>query len=150
MNKAQVGKRGERAAARYLRRHGYDILEKNIHISHEEIDIIAIDRDCIAFVEVKTRCIRPENADRYSAPAAAVTYSKQEHLLRAAKTYIAKNRIKVQPRMDVIEVFLTPDKDLRPFDKFLEKITCAIGAPYRKVLHIHHIENAFGMHGYRA
>ena len=150
MNKAQVGKRGERAAARYLRRHGYDILERNIHLSHEEIDIIAINRECIAFVEVKTRVMRPEDADRYSAPASAVTYTKQAHLLRAASTYIAKHGISLQPRMDVIEVYLTPAEDLNSLDKWLEKISGAFGAPYRRILQIHHIENAFGVHGFRA
>ena len=109
MNKAQVGKRGERVAARYLRRHGYDILEKNLHISHEEIDIIAVNRQYIVFVEVKTRVMRPENADRYSAPSAAVTYTKQTHLLRAAYAYMAKHGGDQQPRMDVIEVWLVRD-----------------------------------------
>lgn len=150
MNKAQVGKRGERAATRYLRRHGFDILETNVHVSHEEIDIIAINRDCIAFVEVKTRVQRPENADRYSAPASAVTYAKQAHLLRAASAYIAKHAITLQPRMDVIEVYLAPEPDRLPVDKLLEKVGGAFGAPYRRVLHINHIENAFGVHSRRA
>lgn len=150
MNKAQVGKRGERAAARYLRRRGFDILETNVHVSHEEIDIIAVNRDCIAFVEVKTRVQRPENADRYSAPASAVTYTKQTHLLRAASAYLAKNAISLQPRMDVIEVYLAPEQDRRPVEKLLEAIGSALGMPYRRVLRLNHIENAFGMHAYRA
>ena len=149
MNKAQVGKRGEQVAARYLRRHGYDILERNLHISHEEIDIIAINKQCIAFVEVKTRTMRPEDADRLSAPASAVTYAKQEHLIRAANAYLAKNYCKLQPRMDVIEVYLSPEKDLRAIDRLLERMAALFGIPYRRVLHINHIENAFGAHGYR-
>ena len=149
MNKAQVGKRGERIAARYLRRHGYDILERNIHISHEEIDIIAINKHCIAFVEVKTRTGRPEHADYLSAPASAVTYKKQEHLLRAAYAYLAKHKCNLQPRMDIIEVYLTPDGDLTLFDRFLEKIASFFGTAFRRALHVNHIENAFGMHGYR-
>ena len=149
MNKAQVGKLGERLAAKYLRRHGYDILERNIHVSHEEIDIIAINKQYIAFVEVKTRVSRPENADYLSAPASAVTIKKQEHLLRAARAYLAKSSFSLQPRMDIIEVYLTPDSDLSKKDKCIEKISCIFGLPRRPALLINHIENAFGVHGYR-
>lgn len=149
MNKAQVGKRGEQAAARYLKRRGYQVLERNLHISHEEIDIIAVDRHCIAFVEVKTRIGRPENADRYSAPASAVTYQKQQHLLRAANAYLSKNTYSLQPRMDIIEIYLTPDNDLSFFDRLVEKVTSWFGVPQRRLIHINHIENAFGLHGYR-
>lgn len=149
MNKAQVGKRGEQIAAKYLRRHGYDILERNLHISHQEIDIIAINKHCIAFVEVKTRTGRPDRADYLSAPASAVTYKKQEHLLRAANAYLAKNSNGLQPRMDVIEVYLAPDNDLRPIDRLIEKVSALFGVPRRRALHVNHIENAFGVHGYR-
>ena len=149
MNKAQVGKFGEKVAAKYLRRHGYEIIERNLHISHEEIDIIAVNKQCIAFVEVKTRTVRPEDTDRFSAPASAVTYKKQEHLLRAARTYLANNTYPLQPRMDVIEVYLAPDGDLNSIEKWIEKIGGMFGMPYRRVLHINHIENAFGIHGYR-
>jgi putative endonuclease len=149
MNKAQVGKLGEQLAAKYLRRHGYDILERNIHVSHEEIDFIAINKQYIAFVEVKTRVSRPENADYLSAPASAVTLKKQEHLLRAARAYLAKSSFSLQPRMDIIEVYLTPDSDLSKKDKCIEKISCIFGLPRRPALLINHIENAFGVHGYR-
>ncbi len=149
MNKAQVGDRGEQVAAKYLRRRGYDVIERNIHISHEEIDIVAINKHCIAFVEVKTRIARPENADYLSAPASAVTYKKQEHLLRAANAYLARSTYHLQPRMDVIEVYLAPDRDLNIIDKFLENVSALFGVPCRRVLHINHIENAFGVKGYR-
>lgn len=150
MNKAQVGKRGEQVAAAYLRRNGYDVLERNLHVSHEEIDIIAVNKQYIAFVEVKTRVMRPQDADYLSAPSSAVTFKKQEHLLRAARTYLAKNTYGQQPRMDVIEVYLAPEQDLRSFDRLIERITGTFGTPHRRVLHINHIENAFGVRGYRA
>ena len=148
MNKLLVGKRGEKVAASYLKKRGYEILERNVHVSHKEIDIIAINRECIAFVEVKTRVRTPESADCYNAPAAAVTLQKQAHLLRAARTYLSKNEYHLQPRMDVIEVYLAPDDTLSPFELFWEKLSGAFGVPCRKVLLINHIENAFGMHGY--
>jgi len=148
MDKAQVGKRGEQAAARYLRLHGYDILERNLHVSHQEIDIVARNRDCIVFVEVKTRTIHPEEADRFSTPAAAVTVQKQQYLLKAASQYISQHRYALQPRMDVIEVYLVPDQEISALSKFFERLTGIFGVPNRKVLHINHIENAFGYRRY--
>ena len=147
MKKADVGKRGESVAAKYLKRHGYDILERNLHISHQEIDIIAINRTHIVFVEVKTRTLDPDLADRYSTPGAAVTYQKQGFLLRAAGKYCAQHHYKQQPRMDVIEVFLAPDEALTPMQRLWEQMTGILGTPCRHVLHINHIENAFGIHG---
>lgn len=149
MDKAQVGRRGEIVAAKYLRRHGYAILERNIHISHEEIDIIAANKQYIVFVEVKARLKRPEQVDHLSSPAAAVTYKKQEHLLRAASAYLARTNYTLQPRMDVIEVYLAPQQDLNTFSKMLEKFSSLFGVPCRRAVHVNHIQNAFGLHGYR-
>lgn len=144
MNRADVGVRGEQAAARYLRRHGYDIIERNLHLSHQEIDIIAINKQYTAFVEVKTRVLDPDMADRYTAPSAAVTYQKQEYLRKAARNYLAKHPSSRQPRMDVIEVYLAPDQYLNQWDRIWERVSGWFGIPQRKVLRINHIENAFG------
>ena len=53
-NKA-LGKRGERAAARYLERMNYIVLERNWKCPFGEADIIALDESTLVFVEVKTR-----------------------------------------------------------------------------------------------
>ena len=50
-----LGQRGERFAARQLRRWGYRVLERNVRLGRYEIDIIAREGNTIAFVEVKTR-----------------------------------------------------------------------------------------------
>ena len=50
-----VGNVGERAARRYLRRHGYKILETNLVSGDNEVDIIARRKNVIAYVEFKTR-----------------------------------------------------------------------------------------------
>ena len=149
MNKAQVGKRGEQVAARYLKKHGYDIVERNIHISHQEIDIVAINKECIAFVEVKTRILDPTKKDLYSVPAAAVTANKQTFLLKAASKYLSDHRYDLQPRMDVIEVYLAQDHQISHLSRIWEKLTALFGTPQRKVLDVNHIINAFGLNGYR-
>ena len=51
----ELGKRGEDAAARFLYRRGYEIVERNWTCSAGEADIIARDEEWVVFVEVKTR-----------------------------------------------------------------------------------------------
>ncbi|MBP5618294.1 MAG: YraN family protein, partial [Clostridia bacterium] len=55
MNIGATGERGEKLAARYLRRKGYRILERNFQTRFGEIDLIARKGDQLVFVEVKTR-----------------------------------------------------------------------------------------------
>jgi putative endonuclease len=50
-----VGKYGEDRAAEFLEKIGYEIIERNWRGSGGEIDIVARDRDCLVFAEVKTR-----------------------------------------------------------------------------------------------
>ncbi len=55
MARPSAGAAGEVLAARILRDKGYTILAANVRSRFGEIDIIAADRQYIAFVEVKTR-----------------------------------------------------------------------------------------------
>ena len=56
MNNRDFGNIGEDLACDYLRKNGYQILERNKHFSKLcEIDIIAKFKNKIVFVEVKTR-----------------------------------------------------------------------------------------------
>ena len=53
---ATVGKAGENFVAQYLKSRGYIIIKRNWRDSRfGEIDIVAENRECVAFVEVKTR-----------------------------------------------------------------------------------------------
>ena len=93
-----LGDRGEAAAAEYLEKKGYTILNRNYYICHGEIDIIAKDGDCTVFVEVKTR-----RSDKYGSGLEAITASKKRSLIRAAETYAAENGLLQTPmRFDVI------------------------------------------------
>lgn len=55
--KKQLGRRGEKRAAKWLRRQGYRILQRNHRVGDDEADLIALDPDgvTIVIVEVKTR-----------------------------------------------------------------------------------------------
>ncbi|MBP5349959.1 MAG: YraN family protein [Clostridia bacterium] len=115
MNKTEKrarGDLGERAAVRYLRFRFYRILDRNFRAGGAEIDIIAKKGKTLVFVEVKTRRLEPDSADRLTRPAAAVTRDKQEHIVRAAKIRLAQRPTPdCSIRFDVIEVYLDPRTD---------------------------------------
>lgn len=98
------GKFGEEYTAKYLKKKGYKIIEKNFHSRFGEIDIIAQNKSIIAFVEVKTR-----TEDALFAPREAVDFKKQQKCFKTAQYYLALNPNNFQPRFDVSEVLLKKD-----------------------------------------
>ena len=81
------GDEGEAKVAEYLQSDGYVICARNFHIRGGEVDIIARKKEVIAFVEVKTRKV-----ERF-ALSEVVTLSKQRKIIRAARTYLFRQRI---------------------------------------------------------
>ena len=71
MNKKEFGNWGEKYAWNLLKKAGYRFLTKNFRCKLGEIDIVAIDRDTLVFVEVKTRYSR-----KFGKPEEAVTKRK--------------------------------------------------------------------------
>ena len=99
-----LGSRGERVATRYLRRLGYRILSRDWRSRLGEIDLVALDGDCVTFVEVKTR--RSEEAGH---PAEAVTLRKQQKLTQLALQFLKAHRLlDRRARFDVIAVTWPP------------------------------------------
>ena len=98
-----LGQRGERAAARYLRRQGMRILTWNFRTSRGEIDLIARDGDVLVFVEVKAR--------RQGVPAEAVTPEKQRRITLAALHFQRKyDLLEVRSRFDVVAIVWPDDR----------------------------------------
>ncbi len=106
---ASLGERGERAAARFLRRSGYSIVARHYRDRHGEIDLIVSDGRALIFVEVKTR-----RSSQYDHPAEAVDLKKQRRLTRTAMAYMSRNRLPDVPtRFDIIAV-VWPAETRRP------------------------------------
>ena len=96
------GHRGEAVAAKQMEKMGYEILERNFHALKGEIDIIAKKDNYIVFTEVKYR-----KNEEMGTPAEAVNHWKQQHIIRAAKVYMAQNCLMEEGydfRFDVAEV----------------------------------------------
>jgi putative endonuclease len=96
------GELGERAARKHLKRHGLKFLTANFRSPRGEIDLVFRDRDCLVFVEVKTR-----SSEEWMRPAAAVDKERRGRLTRAGLDYLhlLKNP-PVKVRFDIVEVLL--------------------------------------------
>ena len=124
-----TGNFGEDAAAKFLKRNGYRILERNYVAKGNEIDIIAKSKDTLIFVEVKTRTLGRGILNE-SRPAAAVNYEKQRKIIDTAGWYLASREYSgllkgLHIRLDVIEVYVSQN------------------GTKRKTENIVHIEGAF-------
>lgn len=87
----------EKAAEHYVSQ-GYAILERNWILGKIEIDVIARKEDVIAFVEVKARSGRDQDAFE------TVTYDKMKRMARGAHAYLKKTDGNVEYRFDVFTV----------------------------------------------
>ena len=95
-----LGRWGEEEAARYLRRQGMKIVERNLRTPLGEIDLVVKDRKTLAFVEVKTR-----RTLAFGSPQEAVGPRKQRQIIRSAQWYLASGQGQgLQPRFDVLAV----------------------------------------------
>lgn len=117
-----LGERGERAAAKYLRRLGYALIATRRRHRYGEIDIIAVDGRTVVFVEVKTR--RNELLGR---PAEAIDATRQGRLTRAALAFLKSHGLlEYACRFDVVEV-IWPEDQRRPTIRHLIDAFPAVG-----------------------
>jgi putative endonuclease len=102
MNRQEVGKLGEKAARKFLKKRGYRIRETGFRCPHGEIDIIAQRKDYLVFVEVRTK----SNLD-FGTPEESITQAKKKKLVALALTYTSTHQ-NLPPlwRIDVVAIEL--------------------------------------------
>jgi len=93
------GRKGEKKAASYLKKKGYEILDMNYRTKVGEIDIIAGKGDLVVFVEVKAR-----KTDEFGKGYEAVDARKADKIIRSAQFYFAKRQLESPCRFDVISI----------------------------------------------
>jgi putative endonuclease len=114
----RLGQFGERIAAAHLEAEGYRIIERNFRCREGEVDIIAEDGRCLAFVEVRTR-----RGSAMGGAADSLTLLKGARITAAAEAYCQERlSLPEERRIDVIAVDLSPEG---------------------RVLRLEHIESAF-------
>ena len=95
LNRA-LGDYGEQLATRYLREQGLTILERNWRCAQGEVDIVALDGECLVVCEVKTR-----RGQGFGDPVEAVTRRKAARLRRLAACWLAEHPGQVGAVVDV-------------------------------------------------
>lgn len=97
---ARLGDRGENVAAIHLESRGFQILERQHRGHYGEVDLIALDKDTIVFVEVKTRA-----SVAAGDPTEAVDRVKQRKITRSALGYLKqKGWLERRARFDVVAI----------------------------------------------
>lgn len=109
-NKKQTGETGEKIAAGFLERKGYEILDTNYQNTSGrrlgEIDIIAREKKSeeIVFVEVKTREYQKY---KNTLPEENITYSKLKKLEKIANAFLYNHNLREKSyRFDAISIWL--------------------------------------------
>jgi putative endonuclease len=95
-----MGRKGERLACRFLMKQGFDILARRFQARRGEIDLIALEGDVLAFIEVKTRASRA-----FGEPWEFVDWEKQQSLQQAADEFVARFDLgRYAYRFDIVSV----------------------------------------------
>ena len=122
-----IGRIGEDAAISKYAEKGYTLVARNLHMSHNELDLILENETSLVFVEVKARSYHQSEIDTAPPPGHAVNADKRRFTRQAAKQYLYEHPTRKKPRMDVIEIWVDASKESkRP-----------------KALKIHHIKGAY-------
>ena len=95
-----LGQQYEQLALEYLQRQGLRLIQQKFQCKAGEIDLVMQDGACLVFVEVKYRA-----SSAFGGAVAAVTYSKQQKLLRTSRWYLQQHRLSEQAcRLDVLAI----------------------------------------------
>jgi putative endonuclease len=99
MERRERGRGGERAAERVLRRARHVILARNWRGAGGELDLVALDGECVVFVEVKTR------EAGFDGPWPAVTEGQRRRIARAARSFRERFGVRELPfRFDTLQI----------------------------------------------
>ena len=88
------GRIGETLAECALRREGFRIVARNVHMRHSELDLVALEGTTLCFVEVRLR-----SSDRFGSAEESVDGRKQRRILRGAREFLSRG---AAPRYDAI------------------------------------------------
>lgn len=93
----ELGKLGEQKAADYLIGKGYQIVDRNWHFHHKEVDIIAYDGEVLVIIEVRTR-----TSSQWLHPRESISPMKVRYLVLAADAYVRYKKIDNRIRFDIV------------------------------------------------
>jgi len=108
----ELGDLGEDLAARYLSAHGYNILARKFRCRSGEIDIIALDKDVLVFVEVRSR-----SDEEHGMPYETINREKRRHIRRVALVYQARHGLLDRDsRFDCVSVVFVDEDNVKSIE----------------------------------
>jgi putative endonuclease len=117
-----LGRRGERAAVKFLKSKSYRIVSRGKRAGYVEIDIVAVDGRTVVFVEVKTR-----RSTGVGDPAEAVDLVRQKRMTRAAAAFLKfHDLLECSARFDVVAIHW-PEGSRQPKIQHIENAFEAVG-----------------------
>jgi len=124
-SKKEIGALGEAVAAEYLRRRGFEVIDRNILRKTGEIDIVAQEGETLHLVEVKTVAAE-EFPDEHSVrdeydPSLNLHESKIRKVARTAEWYVLEKRWEGEWQVDGCLVWLRR-RDGKALVKYLPQI----------------------------
>ena len=118
-HKMQIGKIGEDLAEQFLRKKGWEIIQRNFKARYGEIDIVALDHKTLVFVEVKTRI-----GMAYGTPEESVTPRKLREVVETARFYKSLHpKLPEALRVDVIGILLDAATRTQRYFKHTQNVT---------------------------
>lgn len=108
-----LGRHGEALAAQHLAAQGYEIVERNWRCAAGELDLVARDGPCLAFVEVRTRRGR-----EMGSPEESITPAKQVRLIALAEAYMDAHDWPGPWRIDVVAIEMDARGRLQRLDHY--------------------------------
>jgi putative endonuclease len=95
----RLGKWGEEWAIQHLEARGCRIVARNWRCGAGEVDVVILEGDCLAFVEVRTRRGRA-----YGSPEESITPQKLARMATVAESYVYEQGWAGDWRLDVVAV----------------------------------------------
>lgn len=106
MKKQESGKIGEQLACTALAQKGYKIIETNYRCRHGEIDVVALHKGCLVFIEVRSKA-----SSAFGSPEESVTSKKKNRLAATALDYLScHHNLPENWRIDFVAIEFEPGK----------------------------------------
>jgi putative endonuclease len=100
IDRKEIGNIGENLARDFIRKRGYRIIENNYRCPCGEIDIIAMHKDCLVFIEVRTK-----TSLSYGTPEESISSNKKAKMRLTAAYYLqSREKYPKSWRIDFIAV----------------------------------------------
>ncbi|MEQ9442431.1 MAG: YraN family protein [Cyclobacteriaceae bacterium] len=107
----ETGRRGEDIAVAFLRKKGYEVVQRNFRYRRAEIDLIMQKDSLLVFVEVKTR-----RDSAYGFPETFVSPEQAQLIVAAADHYVREQQWEGMIRFDIVAITLTPALKVEHFE----------------------------------